>query len=99
MTIPNLATLPKAELMTLEEFKECMSEDMFYWVELRHDNYGVDEDEVFYLRLHIIQRDDVDFSTPSNLLNCDFEDYGVSWRVWNICPAWDNGEIWESKRF
>ena len=90
MTIPNLAPDMNAHALTREEFEECMSEDMYYWVELRHDNYGVDEDEVFHLRLHIIQRNDVDFSTPMNLLNCALDDYGITWRVWNLCPTDDD---------
>lgn len=86
-TIPNLATMPTSNVLTLEELKEALCEDDFYWVELKHDTFGVDEDEVFNLRLHIIWKESVDFSTVRTLIPLSFDDYGHDWRIWNLCPT------------
>ena len=87
MTIPNLAPKMNAYALSLDEFKDVMSEDTYQWVEIRRDTFNYDGDEMFYLRLHIIQKDDVDFSEPSAYVNLEFEDYGTYWRVWNIYPT------------
>ena len=88
----NLYPLPVDEAKELEE-------DNFYWVEFRKGNYGVDEDEPFYLLAKYKTNYDIDFSAPNALINCNFEDYGKTWRIWNLYPSFTSEEyaeaIWE----
>ena len=88
MIIPNLAPEMNFHVLTLEEAQN-ISDDDFVWVELRHDNYNVIEDEVFCLRAQIVTGHGIDFSTPEHLIACYFEDYGNAWRVWNLYPDWE----------
>ena len=85
----------EAKVMSLEEVKKNVHDDDFVFVEFRHGNYNVSEDETFCLRAQIVVHDFIDFSIPGLLMHCMFEDYGKAWRIWTGCPDWDNSEIWE----
>ena len=99
-TIPNIAPDINAELLTLDELKDLIKDDTFVdddwaWIEIRGGYYGVDEDETFYLRAHLVTNTFIDFSAPNSYIHCEMDDYNKTWRIWNLLPDWDNNEIWE----
>lgn len=108
-TIPNLAPTMNAKPLTFEEVKKYVEVDDFVWVELRHSPYSVKgitlhEDETFMLCVETVYTKrsidflhSIDFRTPFGTLNCPYDEYNKTWRIWNLCPMRYNNEIWEDE--
>lgn len=94
-TIPNRAPDMHPELLTIDEVKELVHDDDFVWVELRHNGHDLLEDESFHLRVGLVHKMGLDLCTPFGAVAVNFDKYNKTWRIWNICPDWDNLEIWE----
>ena len=94
-TIPNIAPDMNAKLLTLDEVKSLVNDDDFVWVELNHNYFDGCEDETFHLRVGMKHSMFIDLCLPMEALHLPYEDYNKVWRIWNMCPVWDNDEIWE----
>ena len=77
-----------AKILTLNEVKATVHEDDYAWIEFHHWRH-FDGDEVYHLRCHIIQALSMDFSEPQDLISCEYDDYGIGWRIWSDCPDYE----------
>ena len=103
-TIPNLAPDMNLEILTAEELNDALDAIDFLWIELRKGSdigamKTAPEDMLFHLLLTDRTTDTLIFSTPCGDIKVRFEDYGRTWRVWNLPPVWDemNGEPWKGR--
>ena len=43
--------------------------------------------KLFHFRITDIDDNSIEFELPNDTLWLWFEDYGINWEVWNICPS------------
>ena len=75
-----------AKMMTLEAVKHTVRKDGWYWVEFCWHN----ETNVYHLRCHIVDDYGIDFDTPFNLAEGDYDEYRETWVMWTDCPDSDD---------
>lgn len=99
---PNIIPDQNAHCLTFDEVtnNDFVGVDDYVWVELRHgkQNFEFIEDEVFNLRVGFVNAFGIDLCAPTGALHYSFSDYNLNWRIWNVCPVWENTELWRDER-